>query len=387
MNDKRVNVWVQKFKDRGALMLQWLDPDTGRRKSKSAGTDDEKQAEIARADLESDLNHGRHKETSRMTWEHFREAFEAEFVAAKRPNTQTNYADTLDLFEKTCNPRNLRGITQRTVSQFAAALRKLPGRRKGSVGMMESSIKVRLQFLHTALSWAVGQKMLAEVPAFPEVKVPKKDPQPVATESFERMLLKAKDDQTKAFLLCGWLAGLRLAESLALECEPTNRAPYVDFGRDRIVLPAEFVKGVRDQWVPLDPELKAALAALPRIGAKVFRFTNSRGEPLTLNGVSQRMQDLARKARVKLTYKSLRRGFGCRYAAKVSAHVLQKLMRHASIKTTLDYYANIDDAVEAAVLGSQRNTSRNSRPAEASEPFAENGATPSRVMVNSPSAN
>jgi hypothetical protein len=48
---------------------------------------------------------------------------------------------------------------------------------------------------------------------------------------------------------------------------------------------------------------------------------------------------------------SLRKGFGCRYASHVPAQVLQKLMRHANIKTTMDYYANVDAAVEAAVLG------------------------------------
>src|SRR5262249_4478574 len=116
---------------------------------------------------------------------------------------------------------------------------------------------------------------------------------------------------------------------------------------------------VKDQWLPLDPELRAALEALPRHGRRVFRFTNSRGVPLTVGGVSQRVAALANRANVKLTMKALRRGFGCRYAGKVSAHVLQRLMRHASIKTTMDYYANIDDAVEEAVLGGRRNSSRN----------------------------
>jgi hypothetical protein len=47
--------------------------------------------------------------------------------------------------------------------------------------------------------------------------------------------------------------------------------------------------------------------------------------------------------------KTLRKGFGCYYAQRESAHVLQKLMRHADIKTTLRYYVNFDNAVEAAV--------------------------------------
>src|SRR6516165_5010597 len=55
MSDKRITVWVQRFKDHPTLMLQWLDPDTGKRKSKSAETADEEKAETARADLEYEL--------------------------------------------------------------------------------------------------------------------------------------------------------------------------------------------------------------------------------------------------------------------------------------------------------------------------------------------
>jgi hypothetical protein len=32
---------------------------------------------------------------------------------------------------------------------------------------------------------------------------------------------------------------------------------------------------------------------------------------------------------------------------QVSAQVLQKLMRHRNIKTTMDFHANVDDAVRA----------------------------------------
>ena len=99
------------------------------------------------------------------------------------------------------------------------------------------------------------------------MKVPKKRPQAVPTESFEKLLEKAPDAQTRAFLLCGWLAGLRLEESWGLEWEATSAAPWVDFDRDRLVLPAELVKGDEDQSVPLDAQLRAALEQLPREGA------------------------------------------------------------------------------------------------------------------------
>src|SRR4029077_9828063 len=88
MIEKRVTVWIQHFNDRRHLVLQWTDPDTGRRKSRSAKTSDPEKAESARADLEYELTHGKYQEASRMTWEQFREKFEDEYVAGGRPDTQ-----------------------------------------------------------------------------------------------------------------------------------------------------------------------------------------------------------------------------------------------------------------------------------------------------------
>jgi integrase len=369
MPEKRTRVWVQHFADREYLMLQWHDPVTGKRRSKSAQTNNPVTAEDKRADLEADLNAGRHVEASGTSWGRFRQLFEAEFVAGRRANTRRNYRVALDLFEKVCAPRLLRGVNERTLSAFAAGLRRLPGH--GGTTMKESTVEVRLQFLHTALQWAVDQKLLPALPKFPAVKPPKKRPQPVPTESVEKVLDKAPDAQTGAFLLCGWLAGLRLNEALALEWGPSDRAPYLDVAHDRIVFPAEVVKGCEDQWVPLDPDLWAALDALPRVGPKVFNFDaiDGRGDgELTAGAVSYRVTQLAAAAGVRLTMKTLRRGFGCRYAARVPAQVLQRLMRHANIRTTMEYYANVDDAAMDAVLGPRRNRIRN-KPAE---PAAEN---------------
>jgi integrase len=338
-------------------MLQWHDPATGKRKSKSAGTADLGTAEAARVDLEADLNSGRYAEVSRMTWEVFRGLFEDEYAAPLRDNTRRNYRVTLDLFEQVCNPKTLRQVNERTVSAFAAGLRKLPGIHGET--QKPGTVKVRLQFLHTALQWAADQKLIPACPRFPSVKVPRTRPQPVPTESFEKLLAKAPDDHMRAFLLCGWLAGLRLREALRLEWEETDEAPWIDFGGDRIVLPAKLVKAVEDQWVPLDPDLRAALEALPRHGRRVFQFVREDGRPAAEITVCARVRRLAREAGVKLTMKSLRRGFGCRYAARVPAQVLQRLMRHANIKTTMDYYANVDDAAMEAVLGPQRKPLRN----------------------------
>jgi integrase len=143
------------------------------------------------------------------------------------------------------------------------------------------------------------------------------------------------------------------------------------------ISPAGFVKAGEDQWVPLDPELRKALEEMPRHGPKVFRFIEARnGKPVKDIAVSHRVVEVARLAGVRMTMKSLRRGFGCRWAAKVPAQILQKLMRHSNIRITMDYYANVDDAVMEAVLGSRRNSSCNSKPAEPKEPQTGNAASP-----------
>src|SRR5581483_9285764 len=121
---------------------------------------------------------------------------EAEYVSGTRPNTRKNYNATFDIFERLCSPTSLKGVTGRTISRFVGALRKEPGR--GSPAMLASTIRVRLEFLRAALHWAARQKLIPECPEFPAVKVSKKKPQPVPVESFERLLAKAPDRETRA---------------------------------------------------------------------------------------------------------------------------------------------------------------------------------------------
>lgn len=89
--NKRITVWVQKFKDRPTLMLQWVDPSTGKRKSRSSGSRDRKAAERAATDLEYELNHNLFRDVSKITWAEFRHMFEDEYVSALRQSTREKY--------------------------------------------------------------------------------------------------------------------------------------------------------------------------------------------------------------------------------------------------------------------------------------------------------
>ena len=356
---KRVRVWVQVFRDRSTLQLQWTDPDSGKRRTQSAETADAAEAEQARSDLEYEINNGLHHDTSRMSWETFRESFEHEYLSGCRENTRSGYKVTFDTFERLCHPQSLRAITARTLSAFVGSLRKLPGRSEGQT-FKASTIAIRLEQMGAALRWAVKQGLIPKAPELPANPVPRKRPQPVPEEKVQRLLdATGKDRQLKAFLLCAWLAGLRRNEAYYLEREQTEKAPYLALDQNRIIFPAEAVKADEDQWVPLDPILRAALEELPHVGNRVFRFVTPAGDVLRPESVGGRVGHAAKAAGVRLTMRVLRRGFGCRYAADQPAQILQRLMRHSNIAITMAFYANVDKAVEEAVLGrnGERDTS------------------------------
>lgn len=82
---------------------------------------------------------------------------------------------------------------------------------------------------------------------FPAIKVPKKKPQPVPAEALEKLLNEAPDALWRAYLLCGWWAGLRLSEARHLQWDSSDSLPWLDFEGNRIVLPAVFTRSAEDQ--------------------------------------------------------------------------------------------------------------------------------------------
>lgn len=338
-DDRRVTVWVQRMKDRPTLVLQWIDPDTGKRKSKSAGTADEAQAEHKRADLESDLNNNRYQESSRMTWERFRELYEEEKLEGRREATRKKAGYVFDRFEDLAGPRTLGAINERTLSKYAAALRE--------AGFRPATIQGHLAYLRAALRWAAGQKIIGTAPHVAMPKVPKKKfIRKIVAEEFERLLLVAPNEDWDALMRIAWHTGMRRTEMLDLTWDGANDAPWVDLAQSRIWLPAAYNKADEDQWLPIHADLAPTLQAhKERRGGKgkVIRLSPSPRE------VSRAFTELARKAGLRISLHDLRRSFGSRYASVVTAPVLQRLMRHADIKTTLAFYTDVDNVLDEAI--------------------------------------
>jgi integrase len=337
LEDRKIVVYLLAPLDRDKLQLQWTCPDTGRRKSRSAGTADPDIAEQKRSDLEYELNHGIAHESSKMPWETFRQIYEEEHLAARREATRKKAGYVFDLFEKLSSPRKLGDINERKLSRHQTAMR--------TASRKAATIAGHMAYLRAALRWAADQKLIPTAPKIAMPKVPKKTViRKIVAEQFERIIAIAPSPLWAAFIATAWYTGMRRNEMLDLAWGCDLEKPWVDFDQARVWIPAAYNKSDADQWVPLHPQLAEILAALRKPAGRMFPLRESAQE------VSRQFGKLAKRAGLKVTLHDLRRSFGSRYAAVVPAPVLQRLMRHADIKTTLEFYTNVDDKLAEAIL-------------------------------------
>jgi integrase len=151
-----------------------------------------------------------------------------------------------------------------------------------------------------------------------------------------------------------WLSGLRLEESLVLSWDDDSLISLDLSGkRPRLRIYAEAEKGHRNRLLPMTPDFAEFLLAMPESErqGKVFKVDGIyTGRPMTPKRVSRVVSAIGKKAKVVVNkgdekYASahdFRRAFGTRWARKVMPMVLQKLMRHDSIETTMRYYVDLD---------------------------------------------
>jgi integrase len=351
--------------------------------------------------IEKELQDGMYHERSRLTWADFRERYELEVLSGQRKKTGENLAATFNAIEEHINPANVEAIGPQQISQFAAKLRKM--------GRAEPTIKRHLTCVRTLLNWAKRQRIIRQVPT---IDMPKKGDstrktmrgRPISGEEYERIIEKVPvglavknfdktltagkrlrienmpTDTVESWrhLLHGlWLSGLRLGEALNLSWDD-DRLIMVDFSarRPMFLIRADGQKNGNDEILPMAPEFAEFLLTTPEEKRTGFVFAphsvNYIGRRLSLDRVTRVLSRFSRAAGVKVDdtggkvkYASahdLRRSFGERWAARVMPHILQQLMRHASITTTMEFYVgrNAETTVDAlwdAVANTSANTS------------------------------
>jgi integrase len=393
VSEDEIKVHVVQEKDRANLTMRYRDPVTGQQVKRSAGTPKRKEAQKRAAKWEAEINEGRYQRPQTITWDDFRDRFEREKLASPKISEATRgaYATALNHLERIINPDRLCKVTTETFSRFVRELRKPQTitRNERQIllpPMKESTIACHLRHLKAAMNWAVRLGLLLTVPVFDMPDAGESKGRPLAAEEFERLLavvpkVRPHDPGVWTRHLYGlWLSGLRLEESLILSWND-NAAFSVDLSGKYPVfnIEAKAQKGRRTEKVPMTPDFATWLLETPQEDREgpVFKLAGLLdGKPLTPRRASRIISKFGEKAgivvnrEVKLVSEpvldpktdeptgkahlvekevakfasahDLRRSFGSRWAKRLMPAVLQKIMRHANITTTMRYYVDLD---------------------------------------------
>ncbi len=353
---EEIKVTVCKYPDRGNLVLRYVDPISGKQKTKTAGTPDESKAIGAAAVWQDELRTGRYQAPSRLTWADFRKRYEDEKLASLAPETQATAKDSLNYLEREISPDRVCKLTAATMSKFQAKLR--------AHKLRDATIARHLRHIKAALRWGERQGLIAKAPLIEMPKGAKgmrlMKGRPIFGEEFDRMIAavpKVRPNDAPAWerLLRGlWLSGLRLGEAVTLSWD--EAAPfYADITgkhpRFRILGRAQ--KSGRDEVLPMTPDAAQFLQGIPeaeRMGPVFKVVADKINKPMIHKEVGKVISSIGKEAGVIVDkaagkYASahdLRRSFGTRWAKKVMPAILKRLMRHSSIATTMSYYVDLD---------------------------------------------
>ncbi len=354
MSDE-IRVTVRQYADRENLILMYTDPVSNKRKTKSADTANEKDAWKAAAKWEEELRAGPHCPPSKVMWADFRKRYEEEHLASLSPAGRSSALFHLRQLEKHLDPDRLCKVNASALSIFQKKLR--------ATGIKETSIASSLRAIKAALSWAVSVGMLAVVPkiVMPKgAKGRKMKGGALVAEQFDRMTaavpkVRPKDSAEWVRYLTGlWLSGLRLTESCLLSWD-ADALFAVDLSgrRPRFRIKGAGQKSGQDEIAPMTPDFAEFLLQTPESQrrGRVFRLNQNAGTaPLDPHHVGQIVDAIGKKSGVIVnpvdgkfaSAHDLRRSFGTRWAKRVMPAILRRLMRHANVQTTMQYYVDLD---------------------------------------------
>lgn len=344
--------------------MRYVDPITGKQVARSTRATRRREAERIAAKWEAELQDGRYRPASKITWAEFREQYEEQKLATLADKTQESAATAMNHLERVINPKRLISLSSATLSRFQTVLRK--------EGMKDTTIAAYLAHIRPAFGWAVSMGMLREVP---DMHPPKRAKgrklmrgRPITTEEFKRMIQAApkvrKHDPTpwKRYLRGLWRSGLRLEESTVFSWDEDSPFAVDLTGKHpRFRIYAEAEKGHQDRLLPMTPDFADFLLSTPeeeRTGPVFPLAGRWTGKPITPRRIGRVVSAIGELAEVVVNkadgkYASahdLRRAFATRWATRVMPATLQLLMRRQSIETTMRYYVDLDADDLAAEL-------------------------------------
>lgn len=320
----------------------------------TSGTRVRREAERAAAALEARLD--KQPLAVNPSWPDFRARFEAEYLPALSLASRQRWETTAAHVERVLSPRSLSDLCAQNLSRWIAALQQQ--------NLASASIQSYWATLHAAMAWARDQGLIAEVPRVrvPGLAVRRSRGRGITSEELERILAAAavvrpRDAAVWRRLISGlYWSGLRVGEALRLSWELSQPIALVPPGDDRPYPLIRFAGGSqksgREQWLPVLPEFWSLVTSdspVPGTGW-VFPVPGAGSQQqMTIKRVVRTISAIGAESgvvvdpisgRTASSHDLGRRAFLTRLSERVSLPELKQWARHASIDTTLSYYAH-----------------------------------------------
>ncbi len=356
-----IRVSVFRRSGRPFYEAQWTNPVTGKKETKSTKKRDHKEALKEAGNLQNKLNSGAFAKVKKVTWKEARTKYTKNVLAALSDKTKQGVKTSLDSFEGKISPCAPSVVTEEIISDWQESLRES--------GLAEMTIKCHVLRLLAFLKWCKKQKYITTIP---EIEVPKKvvtmKGRSITDAEFQKLLDHVAEvvgddaDSWKKLLQGLWDSGLRLSEALLLHWQEGETGITVSFeyAQPMFLIRADIDKSRKDRVLPIAPEFAQILLQTPkseRVGY-VFKFRPKLfpEQRYRMDWVSKVIVRIGEAAKIKVSSKGhanrkegkenakfasahdLRRAFGYRWAKRVLPPVLQELMRHESIQTTMQFY-------------------------------------------------
>ena len=352
-----IKVRIRKKDGRKNFVMYYVDPVTGKQKGhRSTGKQTRREAERIAAKWEKDLRTGNHATPQRMGWEDFRLYYRTNHLNYLRQKSIETQEAGLNMVERILDPQSLAVIDKKAVLRLKKEL--------VDMGRSPNTVNRILRSLKCAMRWAKNHDILQTVPLIEMIKITgrKAKGRGLTDVEFESLLdaaLEVRPDDAERWqrLLRGCrYTGLRLNDLLKLRWDDRTGF-HLDLSDlyPVIRIAGESQKNGKNEVLPVSPQAEAVFLATPQDQRQGFVFDLSaevtpEGKNRDDKNTSRKISAMGEAAGIVVCEKKgkfaschdIRDTFGTWMASKgISPYELQRMMRHADLKTTMEFYVDV----------------------------------------------
>lgn len=308
----------------------------GKRVRKSLGTKDKKLAQLKLKEIEVELAKGRLGFTVNISLGEFLKKYLEWSKNTKSKNTYlTDEKSARDLLEYFGDKIRLSQINLQKLEGFKVFL-------VDSKGYSKTTANIRIRHIKAMFNKAVQWQFLEKSPAddLKQFKTPKGKHDFLTMQEIKKLFSVIENKEHLAIFNLLFWTGMRISEAINLEWD--------DIDLDEMIIKVRskenwHTKNYKERHIPIHPELIPHIKYLKEVSPyKPVKFKYS--------SIEHMFQRYSKKSGIKVTPHLLRHSIATALASEgVSPQVIQKILGHSNITTTMIYAKMTDDYVRKSL--------------------------------------